>query len=226
MSAVFDQLSQGDKVTAGLKKVDPSQQTHKNPSLRAQAPVRSDSTSSTGSRGKSPNPPRKPESMRQKKPSKKALEGNKWLIENYDGPSEQVTIDAKLTHSILVTKCTNTTIRVNGKANAISIDSSSKVNIIIDSLVSAVDVIKTSKFALQVLQTVPTILLDQVDGATIYLSATSLDTETLTSRCTAVNIYVLGKTEEDDYSECPLPEQIRTVIKNGKARSEIVEHSS
>jgi adenylyl cyclase-associated protein len=84
MGAVFDQLNQGEGITKGLKKVDPSQQTHKNPSLRAQAPVptRSDSQTSVG-RGKSPAPPGKkpkPESMRTKKPPRKELDGNKWII--------------------------------------------------------------------------------------------------------------------------------------------------
>ena len=82
MGAVFDQLNQGEDVTRGLRKVDKNEMTHKNPSLRANAPVpvRSDSSSSTGR--KSPNPPKKPkpEAMRQKKPPKKELDGNKWLI--------------------------------------------------------------------------------------------------------------------------------------------------
>lgn len=84
MGAVFEQLNQGEEITKGLKKVDPSQQTHKNPSLRAQeaVPTRSDSQTSIN-RGKSPTPPGKkpkPESMRTKKPPRKELDGNKWII--------------------------------------------------------------------------------------------------------------------------------------------------
>ena len=82
MNAVFGDLNKGSDVTKGLKKVDPSQMTHKNPSLRANAtvPTRSDSTGSL--RSKSPAPPKakKPESMRTKKPPKKELDGNKWII--------------------------------------------------------------------------------------------------------------------------------------------------
>jgi adenylyl cyclase-associated protein len=83
MGAVFEQLNQGEAVTKGLKKVDPSQQTHKNPSLRAQAPVPQRSDSQTSVRGKSPTPPGKkpkPESMRAKKPPRRELDGNKWII--------------------------------------------------------------------------------------------------------------------------------------------------
>ena len=231
MGAVFDQLSKGEAVTSGLRKVDPSQQTHKNPSLRAGSavpPTRSDSNGSLSSRGKSPVPGKrpKPESMRTRKPPRKELDGNKWIIENFDNPSDGVIeIDAQISHSILISRCTKTTIRVLNKANAISIDSSSQVSLIIDSLVSSVDVIKTPKFEMQVLGNLPTIMLDQVDGATIYLSKESLGTELFTSKCAAVNVNLPGKTEEDDYRECPLPEQIKTVIRNGAVVSEIVEHA-
>ncbi|MCJ1474511.1 hypothetical protein MMC13_003169 [Lambiella insularis] len=227
MGAVFSELSRGESVTAGLRKVNPSQQTHKNPSLRGGAtvaPTRSDSQSS----GKSPVPGKrpKPQSMRTKKPPRKELDGNKWIIENYDSPSEgMIEIDAQITHSILISHCIKTPIRVLNKANAISIDSSSQISLVIDSLVSSVDVIKTPRFEMQVLGKLPTILMDQVDGAQIYLSKESLGTEVFTSKCTAVNINVPGRTEEDDYRECPLPEQIKSVIRNGQVFSEIVEHA-
>lgn len=85
MGAVFNELNQGEAITKGLKKVDPSQQTHKNPSLRAQAvvPTRSDSQSLRNARGKSPTPPGKkpkPETLRTKKPPRRELDGNKWII--------------------------------------------------------------------------------------------------------------------------------------------------
>ena len=80
MNAVFDSLNRGADVTKGLKKVDASQMTHKNPSLRTQAPVPTRSDSYGSLRGKSPAPPRKPDTMRTKKPPKKELDGNKWII--------------------------------------------------------------------------------------------------------------------------------------------------
>lgn len=79
LGAVFSELNKGEAVTSGLRKVDMSEMTHKNPSLRASASV--SDKGSTG-RGKSPAPGKKPkpESMRMKKPPKKELDGNKWLI--------------------------------------------------------------------------------------------------------------------------------------------------
>jgi adenylyl cyclase-associated protein len=142
--------------------------------------------------------------------------------DNFDSPGETLEIDAEINHSVLISRCKNTTIRINGKANALSLDNSSRTSLIIDSLVSSVDVIKCPNFALQVLGTLPTILLDQVDGATIYLSKDSLATEVFTSKCSSVNINL---PTEDDYTENALPEQIRSYIKDGKVVNEIVEHA-
>jgi adenylyl cyclase-associated protein len=234
MSAVFDQLNQGSSVTAGLRKVDKSEMTHKNPSLRAGAavPQRSDSqgsVSSSTSRGKSPVPSKKPkpESMRTKKPPRKELDGNKWIVENFDNTgSEVIEIEGQLSHSILISRCTKCVIKVTGKANAISIDNCTGLSILVDSLVSSLDVIKSPKFQVQVDGVVPTILLDQVDSATIYLSAESMTTEVFTSKSSSVNIVLLPKSEtEGDDKECAIPEQIRSVVKNGTVVSEIVEHA-
>ncbi|KAL9103771.1 MAG: hypothetical protein Q9163_001230 [Psora crenata] len=233
MGAVFDEISRGSAVTSHLRKVDTSEMNHKNPTLRAKnasvpsGPVRTASQTSTSSRGKSPLPDKKPkpESMRTRKPPRKELEGNKWLIENFDDHSGMVEIDAQISHFILISRCTKTTIRINGKANAISVDNCTSLSLIIDSLVSSVDVIKSPKFEVQVLGTLPTIMLDQIDSAQIYLGNQSLKTEVFTSKCTAVNLNIPGASEEDDYTEKALPEQIKSVIRAGQVVSEIVEHA-
>lgn len=230
MSAVFDQLNQGSAVTAGLRKVDKSQMTHKNPSLRASStvPERSDSQTSIGSAGRGKSPiPKKPDSLRSKKPGRKELDGSKWIVENFDNTqSEVIEIPAELNHSILISKCSKAILKVSGKANAISIDNCTGLSIVVDSLVSSLDVIKASKFQVQVDGVVPTILLDQVDGAQIYLSNASLGTEIFTSKCSALNVVLPPKDDSDDDSkEMPFPEQIRSVIKNGSLVSEIVEHA-
>jgi adenylyl cyclase-associated protein len=145
--------------------------------------------------------------------------------ENFDSPSSPIEIDAEINHSILITKCKNTTLRIHGKANAISIDNSPKFSLILDSLVSSVDVIKCPSFAVQILEKVPTILLDQVDGAQIYLGKESLGTEVFTSKCTSVNVNLPPVGEEGDYTESPVPEQFRSYIVDGKLVSEIVAHA-
>lgn len=84
IGAVFNELNKGEAVTKGLRKVNPNEMTHKNPSLRAGAtvPQRTGSVDSASSiRPKSPPSKKpKPEGMRTKKPPRKELDGNKWII--------------------------------------------------------------------------------------------------------------------------------------------------
>jgi adenylyl cyclase-associated protein len=152
---------------------------------------------------------------------------NSYLLgqENYDGESQPVEVEVEINHSILISRCNKTTIIVKGKANAISVDNSPRLSLVVESLVSSVDVIKASNFAMQVMGTLPTILMDQVDGAQIYLGKDSMNTEVFASKCSGINLNII-EGEEGDYKEVALPEQIRTFIdKNGKVVSEIVEHA-
>jgi adenylyl cyclase-associated protein len=163
--------------------------------------------------------------MRSRKPPRKDLEGTKWFVENFDNSGDVVEIPAKQNQSILISRCNKTILKVSSKANAIAIDNCQGLSIIIDSLVSSLDVVKCSKFALQIDGVAPTLLLDQVDGATIYLSQQSLETEIFSSKSTAVNVMLPPKEGTDeDTKECPIPEQIKTSIKDGVLVNEIVEH--
>ncbi|CAI7567203.1 unnamed protein product [Penicillium discolor] len=227
MGAVFDQLNQGEGITSTLRKVDKSEMTHKNPNLRAGSIV-PESEGSSAVRGKSPAPNKKPkpENMRARKPPRKELEGSKWLIENFDASGEIIEIPAQQNQSILISRCNKTIIKVSNKANAIAIDNCVGLSLIVDSLVSSLDIIKCPKFAVQIDGTVPTLLLDQVDGATVYLGQQSLNTEIFTSKCSAVNINLPPpEGTDEDTKECPLPEQFKSYIKNGVLVSEIVEHA-
>ncbi|OBT84258.1 hypothetical protein VE02_06986 [Pseudogymnoascus sp. 03VT05] len=232
IGAVFSELNKGDSVTKGLKKVSANEMTHKNPSLRASSvvPDRSESSlspTSSVNRNKIPAPRKtpKPESLRTKKPPKKELDGNKWIIENFDNEPEMIEIEASISQSILISRCSKATIKINGKANAISIDNTARLSLVIDSLVSSVDVVKSSNFALQVIGTLPTVLLDNVDGAQMYLGKDSMKTEIFSSKSSSVNVNII-EGEEGDFKEVALPEQIRTYInQKGQLISEIVEHA-
>lgn len=220
--AVFSELNKGEAVTKGLRKVDKSEMTHKNPSLRAAG-----GEAASASRAKSPAPGKKPkpESMRVKKPAKKELEGNKWTVENYEKEPQPVEIEAALSHSILISRCNNTTIIIKGKANQVTVENSNRLSLVVDTLVSTVDVVKAPNFALQVMGTIPTVMMDQVDGASIYLSKESIATKLFTSKSAGINLNVISG--EDDYKEVPLPSQMCSYYDEDKGDlvNEIVAHA-
>lgn len=131
-----------------------------------------------------------------------------------------------MSHSILISRCNQTTIIVKGKANAVTIENTQRLSLVIDSLVSTVDVVKSSNFALQVLGTLPTILLDQLDGAQVYLSKESTSTRIFSSKSAGINVNVLAGADED-YKEIPLPGQICSYYdeEKGDMVNEIVDHA-
>ncbi|KAG6101727.1 hypothetical protein E4U14_006791 [Claviceps sp. LM454 group G7] len=225
LNAVFSELNKGSEVTKGLRKVDKSEMTHKNPSLRAGSTV-GDREYSV--RGKSPAPGKKPkpESMRLKKPAKMELNGNKWTIENYDKGPDPIEIETTLSQSVLISRCNNTTIVLKGKANQVTVENSARLSLIIDTLVSTVDVVKAQNFALQVIGTLPTVMLDQVDGGQVYFSKESISTKIFTSKSSGINLNIISGPDED-YREVPLPSQICSHYDETKDElvNEIVGHA-
>lgn len=131
-----------------------------------------------------------------------------------------------MSHSVLISRCSQATIVIKGKANAITIENTQRLSLVIDSLVSTVDAVKSSNFALQVMGTLPTILLDQLDGAQIYLSKESSTTRVFSSKSSGINVNVISG-PDDDYKEIPLPYQICSYYdeEKGDMVNEIVEHA-
>lgn len=115
---------------------------------------------------------------------------------------------------------------MRGKANQVTIENSNRLSLVVDSLVSTVDVVKAQNFALQVLGTIPTVMMDQVDGAQIYFSKESTATQIFHSKSDGINLNVIAG-PEDDYKEVPLPSQMCTYydVKKGDLVNEIVAHA-
>lgn len=135
-------------------------------------------------------------------------------------------IEASLTHSILISRCNSTTVIIKGKANQITVENSNRLSLIVDTLVSTVDVVKAQNFALQVMGTIPIVMLDQIDGASLYFSKESISTKVFTSKSAGINLNVISG-PDDDYKEVPLPSQICSFYDEAKGDlvNEIVAHA-
>ncbi|KAH3679391.1 hypothetical protein WICMUC_001011 [Wickerhamomyces mucosus] len=215
LNAVFSELNQGEAITKSLKKVDRSQMTHKNPELRSSSVV-------AGKRSP-PVKPKKPSHLTQNSKPDPVIELNdsKWIIKNVED-NHDIIIDGEISQSIFIADSKNATIQIKGKANAVSISSTTRVGLVVESLVSGVDVINSKKFGIQILDIVPTISIDKSDEGSVYLSEKSLATEIYTSSTTALNINI---PQDDDFKEVSIPEQFKHTFASGKLQSEIVEHA-
>jgi len=110
--SLFDEINKGGAVTAGLKHVDKSQMTHKNPALRASNVVPSTTSAKTTS---APKPV-------VAKPPRMEKDGNKWFIENYVGNSEieLKESDVDLKTSVYLYGLKNCAVKIGGKVNAVT----------------------------------------------------------------------------------------------------------
>ncbi|KAL3239387.1 adenylate cyclase-binding protein [Nakaseomyces bracarensis] len=216
IDAVFAELNQGENITKGLKKVDKSQQTHKNPELRESSVV--------SSKAAPPPKPKKPSALTTKKPPRKELVGNKWFIENFDDESEPIVIETQKDESVFIGKCTKTLVQIKGKVNAISMSETESSSVVLYSSISGMDIIKSNKFGVQVEGSLPQISIDKSEGGSIYLSKESMATEIYTSCSTSINVNLpIG--EDGDYVEFPIPEQLKHSFENGKMQSGVLEHA-
>lgn len=107
-----------------------------------------------------------------------------------------------------------------------TIENTNRLSLVLDSLVSSVDAVKSQNLALQVLGSIPTVLLDQVDGAQVYFSKESASTRIFSSKSAGINLNVLAG-PDDDYKELPLPAQICSYYdeEKGDLVNEIVSHA-
>ena len=90
---------------------------------------------------------------------------------------------------------------------------------------SSISVTRAPSFVLQITGTAPIIQLDSTDSGQIYLSKDSLGIEITTAKCSSINVSLPVQGEEDGvFEEQAIPEMLKTVVRDGKLVTTIVEH--
>lgn len=186
----------------GLKKVDKSQMTHKNPELRASSVVKEV--------GGGTKPKAKSWGGAPKGDAKLALEGNKWVVEYQNNNQSVVIEETEAKQTVYIYGCMNTVVQIKGKVNSIMIDSCKKTAVVFDTCVSVVEIVNGNSIKMQVLGNVPSVAIDKCSGAQVYLSKDSLATEFTCAKSDEMNIVIPGATENDDITEYAVPEQFKT----------------
>ncbi|KAK5910970.1 hypothetical protein CgunFtcFv8_005184 [Champsocephalus gunnari] len=193
--------SVGGDVTTGLKHVSDDQKTHKNPTLRGNAPVRA---------GPKPFTAAKPAMAPTRTlPPVLELDGKKWKVENQEGVQDLVISDTELKQVVYAYKCNKSTLQIKGKINSITIDNCKKLGLVFDDVVGIVEIINCKDVKVQVMGKIPTISINKTDGCHVYLSQDSLACEIVSAKSSEMNILVPNK--EGEFTELAVPEQFKTV---------------
>lgn len=100
-----------------------------------------------------------------------------------------------------------------------------KTSVLVESVISSVSVTNSPSFTIQITGSAPMIQIDTTDSGQIYLSKDSLHTEITTAKCSSINVSLPVEGEEDGvFEEQAVPEMLKTVIKDGKLVTTVVEH--
>jgi adenylyl cyclase-associated protein len=214
MSNLFAELSKGEAITSGLKKVTKDMKT-KN---------RTDNSSIVPSTSKQTETSTKQKTTAPTKPAKLALEGNKWVIENQVNNKEIILSDTEVKQTVYIYKCKGSVIQIKGKVNAVTVDDCSKTGVVFENVVASFEIVNCNSVEVQVLGKVPSIAIDKTSGCQVYLSKESLETEIVTSKSSEMNISFPSQNADQDIVEFAVPEQYKSFVRNGKLVTEIVQH--
>merc|ERR1711988_392591 len=115
----------------------------------------------------------------------------------------------------------NTTFRLHGKAKTVTLDSCSRVNLVVDSLISAVECVNSERLQVQAMGLVPSVSIDKCSGVQLYLSKESIDCSIITSKSSEMNVNVPQITENgEEMVEIVIPEQFQHKIVGKKLQTD------
>ncbi|KAK4835748.1 hypothetical protein QYF36_014031 [Acer negundo] len=214
MSAVFQEISSGKPVTAGLRKVTDDMK----------AKNRADRTgvvAASKKEGRTASP-----SFSKVGPPKLELQmGRKWVVENQIGKKNLVIEDCDAKQSVYVYGCKDSVLQIQGKVNNITIDKCTKMGIVFKDVVAACEVVNCSGVEVQCQGSAPTISVDNTGGCQLYLSKDSMGTSITTAKSSEINVLVPGAQPDGDWGEHALPQQFIHIYKDGQFETTPVSHS-
>jgi len=93
------------------------------------------------------------------------------------------------------------------------VDSCVKSAVVFDSVVASIEFVNCRDCQMQIMGTVPTIIVDKVDGLQMFLSKDSLNVEIVSAKSSALNVMV--PKSDGEFAEYPVPEQFKTTVSTG-----------
>ncbi|KAF8406428.1 hypothetical protein HHK36_008515 [Tetracentron sinense] len=214
MAAVFQEISSGKSVTAGLRKVTGDMKT-KNRTDRTGVVGTSEKEARTSS----------PSFSKVGPPKLELQMGRKWVVENQIGKKNLVIDDCDAKQSVYIFGCKDSVLQIQGKVNNITIDKCMKMGIVFTDVVAACEIVNCNGVEVQCQGSAPTVSVDNTTGCQLYLSTDSLEASITTAKSSEINVLVPGAKHDSDWVEHALPQQFVHAFKDGHFITTPVSHS-
>lgn len=222
MNAVFKEISKGEGVTSGLRKVTADMKTKNRTDRTGAIPA----AAAASSRGANDSKAAAAVADIKVVPPKFELQmDRKWVIENQIGNKSLVISKCNAWQSVYIFGCKDSVVQIQGKVNNITLDKCCKTGVVFKDVVSAFEVVNCTSVEVQCQNTAPSISIDNTTGCQLYLSESSLNACITTAKSSEINVLVPGKTDNADFIEHALAEQFLTVFKDGSFVTTPVSHS-
>ncbi|KAG6543787.1 hypothetical protein Mapa_014818 [Marchantia paleacea] len=189
MSEVFKELSKGEAVTAGLRKVTDDMKTKNRADRTGAVPAITKAEKEAAVA---------PVKSVVKKPVFELQMTEVSKVEHQVGNTELFIDDTNPRQSVYVFGCKDSVIHVKGKVNNITVDKSVKTALVFSDVVAACEIVNCTSVEVQCQGSAPTIAIDNTNGCQLYLSANSLHASITTAKSSEVNVMVPGATPEAD----------------------------
>eukprot|EP00030_Apusomonadida_sp_AF-17_P007729 a842925_825.p2 GENE.a842925_825~~a842925_825.p2 ORF type:complete len:175 (+),score=86.19 a842925_825:35-526(+) len=138
-----------------------------------------------------------------------ALDAKKWRVENLKGQQIEITPN-EIGESVSIFGCADTVVQVGKKVTSISIDNCTKVAVVFNGVIAAVEACNSKAIQIQLSAgAAPSFVLDKCNKVTIFVPESerrNSEMQFVTSACSEVLITVLRGADEDPI-EIPIPEQ-------------------
>ena len=145
-----------------------------------------------------------------------------WMIEKA-GKGEPIYIkDTKMMQTVYISQCDGATIVVEGKVNGVCIDGCKKTQVVVETVISAVETVNCKSIKFQISGSCPSASIDKTDGCTIYLMSDEAKKIAIsTSKHSDVQVAFM---KGDDMVEVPVPEQfVHEIGEDKKLGSKVSE---
>ncbi|SPJ08144.1 cyclase-associated protein, putative [Plasmodium sp. DRC-Itaito] len=148
------------------------------------------------------------------------LKDDQWDVINYkDGKIVKLS-QVELNNAVNIYNCENTTFVIeNNKFKSLQIEKCVKCNVVLNNLISSIEIINSKKVKIQVLGKSSSISIDKCTGVECYLSKENVECEFTTALSSEMNIHIQGQDEE--WTEITIPEQFQHHLENGKLTTRV-----
>lgn len=159
------------------------------------------------------------------------LEGNRYYLRKEEATKSKSTHSLKpenIGQALSVEDCKGSTISIEGKLTSVVMDNSCRTTLLLmEPLVSGLELLGCRNCTLRLMNTIPTIVLDDCEAIQIYLAVQdSRSVRILSTKCTEINVLVPGDEQmgEDEWIEMSIPTQFSTSLQGSSLKTEPVKH--